>query len=163
MYEENTAVMNLSPVITFYNIQMQDDEILPTDEFDPEAVGHLRPKLIQANKYIESLNKALTEKDEAYRTFRSQTFQTKNKLEDYLKENAEDMDIEHVKDIAEMFDIELKKTIEFTATIEVRGEIEVDLWTEEDNYFEDVDFQVDLEYGTDGSVSRIDVTSIEER
>lgn len=161
MFESNTEVED-NKVYTYHNIEVLRGEILATPEFDPEAVGQVRPKLIQANLFIESLNKSLANYSEMYNTLRSKNFAKIADLEQFLKDNAEDMDIDHIKAIAEIFDIELKKTISFKATIEVEGEVEVDIWTKEYDYFDDVDFDVTLGYNCEGSISSTDVKEIDE-
>lgn len=163
MFESTTEVeVEDNKVYHYYNIEVLRGEILATPEFNPEAVGQVRPKLIQANKFIESLNKAMAEQAELYNSMRSKHFAKITELEDFLKENAEDMEDSQIREIAGIFDIELKKTIEFKATIEVQGEIEVDIWTKEYDYFDDVDFDVTLDYNTYGSISSTDVTDIRE-
>lgn len=162
MFESNTTEVEDNKVYTYYNIEVLRGEILATPEFDPEAVGQVRPKLIQANLFIESLNKSLASHAEMYNSMRSKHFAKIAELGDFLKENAEDMDDRHVREIAEIFDIELKKTIEFKATIEVQGEIEVDIWTKEADYFDDVDFDVTLDYHTEGSISSTEIKEIDE-
>ena len=161
--EEQAVAVAENTVTTYYNIEMQYDAILPTPDFDPEAVGHLTPKLIQANQYIATLNNLIGEKHSQLNDERSRRYDLKSKVEEYITENIEDLGRELAKELAEMFDIELKKTIKFEATIEVIGEIEIDLWTESHDYFDDVEFDVDLSYYTDGTVTSTDVTEITER
>lgn len=162
MQEQETTVVE-STVTTYYNIEMQYDEILPTPDFDPEAVGQVRPKLIEANLYIAKLNNLIGEKHTELNEERSRRYELKGKVEEFLTENIEDLGRELVKELADIFDIELKKTIKFTATIEVEGELEVDLWTDSDDYFDDIEFNVDLSYYSDGTVTSTDVTEITER
>lgn len=163
MYEETTPVVAENTVTTLYNIEMQNDDILPTADFDPSAVGHLRPRLIQANMHIQSLNKALAENADLYNTARSKHWTKVGELEEFLKDNADDMDSDHIKAISEMFDIELMKKVPFKATIEVTGEIEVPMWTDEYSYFDDVDFDVSLGWSANGNVDRTEITEIEEQ
>lgn len=147
--------MQTERVITsLFNIEIDENgEIMGNDQFDPEASGHLRPKLITANQRIQALQ-------DSSANDRRQFFSKKSELEEYLKDNHQNMDTEHVREIAEIFDIELTKTIEFKATLIVKGEVEVPVWTEEP--FEDVDFEVSLNYSTDGSVDSVEISEIEE-
>lgn len=150
--------------VKMFNIVTDEQgEILPEEGFDPYASGHLRPKLVSANQKIDQLNQAITDKVTEVSRERSRRFELKNELSEYLQENHEDMDIEHVKAIAEIFDIELNKTVEFKAKIEVTGSVEVPIWTDDEAVFEDVEFSVDLEYGTDGDVDNVSILSIDEK
>lgn len=143
-------------ITSLFNIEIDENgEIIGNEQFDPEASGHLRPKLITANQRVQAL-------DESYKSERMRYYQKKNELEEYLKDNHQNMDNDHVKEIAEIFDIELTKTIEFKATLIVKGEVEVPIWTPDDDVFEDVGFEVDLDYSTDGTVESTTISEIEE-
>lgn len=141
---------------SLFNIELDENgEIVGNEQFDPEASGHLRPKLITANQRIQGL-------EEAYKTERSRYYLKKNDLAEYLQDNYQDMDNDHVKEIAEIFDIELSKKVEFKATLIVKGEVEVPIWTADDDVFDDVGFEVSLDYSTDGEVSSTEISEIEE-
>ena len=143
-------------ITSLFNIEIDENgEIIGNEQFDPEASGHLRPKLITANQRVQAL-------DESYKSERMRYYQKKNELEEYLKDNHQNMDNDHAKEIAEIFDIELTKTIEFKATLIVKGEVEVPIWTPDDDVFEDVGFEVDLDYSTDGTVESTTISEIEE-
>lgn len=152
-----------------YNIELDaNDEIMYEFDngittFDPNAVHHVRPRLIQANRYIAQLNNNIGELRTQLSETRSRYFENARKLEEILQENVDTIDVDVIKAICEIYDIELKKTIKFKASIEVRGEVEVDLWADEDDYFEDVEFSVDFEWGTDGTITDVSTEDISER
>lgn len=138
-----------------WNISVDENgEPLPSEGFDPHATYQLRPKLVSANQFIIKLQNELS-------TLRLSQGSLKRDLTDYLTEYAEEIDEEHLKGIAEIFDIELSKTIEFVAQVEVKGTIEVPLWQTSD-YFDEVTITANLDWGVDGEVTDVTITEIEE-
>ena len=130
--------------------------------FDPEAPAQLRPKLISANVKIQSMTQELITWKDRYQTERSRYFEMKDKLEEFLKDNHDDLGRELTQELAELFDIELTRDVSFTAKLEIEGRVTVPLWTRDEDVFDDVDFEVDTSYNVDGTVDSVDVTSIEE-
>ena len=147
---------------TNYNGDIVEEWIDGVKVFDPEAPGQLRPKLIGANVQIESMTQELITWKDRYQYERGRYYESKNKLESFLKDNCEDMDTDQVKELADMFDIELTKEVEFVAKLEVRGTIVVPLWTEQSDVFDDIEFSVDTHYGTEGSVDDYTLLEIDE-
>ena len=157
--EQDTEYFNIK---TNYSGELVEEYADGIRVFDPEAPAQLRPKLISANVKIQSMTQELITWKERYSTERSRYFEKKNQVEDFLKENHEDLGRELTQELAEMFDIELTKDVEFTAKLEISGRVTVPLWTRDEDVFDDVDFEVDTSYNVDGTVDSVDITSIEE-
>jgi uncharacterized coiled-coil protein SlyX len=154
----NITVTENGDILPEYNDPMLKDIMV----FDPEAPGQLRPRLVSANRRIDELNARYENTNNRLSYLSSQVAQQKNQLEELIKDNFDDLGKHLAEDLANIFNVEMKKTVEFKATIEVKGEIEVDFWTDSEDYFEDVDFDVDFGWGSEGSIVRTDIAEIEE-
>ena len=86
--EQDTEYFNIK---TNYSGELVEEYADGIRVFDPESPAQLRPKLISANVKIQALTSELITWKERYSTERSRYFEKKNQVEDFLKENHEDL------------------------------------------------------------------------
>jgi hypothetical protein len=158
IYHFNIVVNENGAILPEYNDPVLKDIMV----FDPDAPAQLRPRLVTANQKIGALEASYLNASNHLGSLRDRAYQQKNQLEEFIKDNFDDLGKHLAEDLASIFDLEMKKTVEFKATIEVKGEIEVDFWTDSEDYFDNVDLTVDFGWGSEGSIARTDVTEIEE-